>query len=658
MHSHDHTDEIEEEDEEDEKKEKIRNIVLLIWGILCLVVGFILNKVDPNYNDISWSLFSDSSFFTSLSFYSFILYTIGYIPLLIAASKECLEDIKEGNIFNENTLMIIATLGAYAISEYPESLFVILFSIVGEALEDYATEKSSKSIKSLVNDMPLYAHYVSENGNIEEKTPEELKVGDHIEIRPGEKICVDGKIIKGSSSLDLSSINGESLPKEHMEGDNVFSGSINLSSVLVIEVEKEFKDSTLSKIMDLVENEEEKKTKTEKFITKFAKYYTPSVVLIALLVFLIGFGVSGWSWSNGGHDWLYKALSILLISCPCSLVIAVPVTFFSAIGVSSKYGILVKGSICIEDMSKAKNIAFDKTGTLTEGSFALMNHPSDEYLQIAASLESKSTHPLGKVIVESFNGQLLDVEYFENIPGLGIKGVINSKTYYIGNSTLMKQEKIKKLKEEDTPYKVLYLGEENGECLAYFVVADKIKENAKNVITNLKKEGFEKTYMLSGDDHRIAEAVAKEISLDEAKGDLLPDEKLSVIKNLASSKEKVCYVGDGINDSPSILASNVGIAMGALGSDAAIEASDIVIMDDDLNKVVEAKRLCKKTMRTAITIILLSILLKVLFMVLVLTGVLGSFAMIVSGLSDTGVMIICVLIAISILLYKPKYLSK
>lgn len=645
----------EELEKEEEKKEQKRNIILLIYGIICLLAAFILNKIGGE--EITWEAFSHESFYTSLSFYSFLLYTIGYLPLLFFTFKESIEEIKEGNYINENTLMIIATVGAYAINSYPEALFVILFSIIGEALEDYATDKSQKSIKSLVNDMPLYAHFINKDGTIDEKNPEDLKIGDKIEIKPGEKVSVDGKVVKGYSSLNLSSINGESLPKEVKEGDLIFSGSINLNSVLVVEVTKEFKDSTLSKILELVENEQSKKAKTERFITKFAKIYTPIVILIAFIVFLTGFGLSGFSWVDGGKDWLYKALSILLISCPCSLVIAVPITFFSTIGSASKYGILIKGSVAIENMAEAKNILFDKTGTLTQGEFTLLNHPEENYHKICASLEAKSTHPLGKAILNSYKGELFEVINFENIPGYGIKGDIQGKTYIIGNKALFEKEGIHNWKEEETPYKVLYLGSEEEGYLCPFIVADKVKGEAKEVISELKKEGFKNTCMLSGDDKKIASLVSKEIHLDKAMGELLPDEKLKQVQNMAKTKEKVCYVGDGINDSPSILASNVGIAMGALGSDAAIEASDIVIMDDDLKKISEAKHLSKRSLNTAKAVIVLSILLKILFMVLVLTGVLGKFAMIVSGLSDTGVMIICVLIAITMLFYKPKYLK-
>jgi Cd2+/Zn2+-exporting ATPase len=647
-----------EEEEKEERKEKIRNIVLLIWGSVCLITAFILQKVDAKYIDISWSLFSDVNFYSSLSFIAFLLYTVGYLPLFLTIGKEALEEIKEGNFFNENTLMLVATAGAYAINEHPESLFVVLFSIVGETLEDYATSKSKRSIKKLVNNMPLYAHYIDSDGKVIEKEPEELQIGDRIEIRPGEKVSVDGRILSGKSSMDLSSINGESLPKDVTEGDYIYSGSINLSSLLVMEVGKEFKDSTLSKIMELVENQEEKKAKAEKFITRFAKIYTPVVLIIAINVFLFGFGFSNWSWVNGGRDWLYKALSILLISCPCALVIAVPITFFAGIGSASKYGILIKGSIALENLSKTTTIMFDKTGTLTKGKFALINKPDKEAHHIAASLESKSTHPLAKVITESYKGDLYQVEDLENNPGYGIKGVINNETYLIGNKAFLEKNNVTEIKEEETPFKVLYLAKQNGPFIASFIVADEIKEEAIEAISSLKKEGYQKTVMLSGDDKRIAEDVALKIHLDEAQGQLLPDEKLEVVKQAANASSMVAYVGDGINDSPSILAANAGIAMGGLGSDAAIEASDIVIMDDNLKKVAEAKHLAKKTMTTAKVVIFTSIALKLLFMILVVTGLLGKFAMIVSGLSDTGVMIICVLIALSMSFYKPKYLKK
>ncbi len=660
-HCHEHEC-VENEDENDEKKEKITNLVFFLFGLVFLISGFILEKIGANkdpeiYREISWSLFKEKDFYSTFSFYSFLLYTIGYIPLLIKTLISCIHEMKEGEIFNEFLLMIVATIGAYCINQYPECLFVVLFSIIGEMLEDYATSKSKQSISKLVNDMPLYAHYVDENGNVIEKEPEDLKVGDTIEIRPGEKICVDGIIVKGNSSFDQSSLNGESMPADKKEGDMVYSGSINISSLIQLKVEKEYKNSTLSKIMDLVENEQEKKAKSEKLITRFAAIYTPIVMMIAILVFLIGYGVTGWNFQHGGKDWLYRALSILLISCPCSLVIAVPIGFFSSIGSASKLGILIKGSIAIENLAKADTNIFDKTGTLTEGKFVLKNEPDFNNLQIAASLEEKSTHPLASAIKAANKEVLLPVESLENIPGKGIKGTINSHTYLIGSAELLIENNIE-VKIEETPYKVLYLAEAGVGQLESFIVADKVKDQSKDALHYLKQEHSKANVILSGDEKKIVLAVKDEVNADEAYYELLPEEKLNKIKKMKDEKKRVMYVGDGINDSPSLLASDVGIAMGGLGSDAAIEASDIVIMDDNLLKVAEAKRLSRKTLSVVYLGIFLSIFLKVLVMVLVSTGILGNYAMIVSSVSDTGVMVICVINALRMLFYKPKYIKK
>jgi len=446
----------EENEENDEKKELIISLIRLGIGLILLIVAIILEKNDSVFTDFDWSNFTNSNYFTSLSFISFIIYTIAYIFLVIDMIKEMIEEIKEGNIINEVTLMFIATLGAYCLGEFFESVLVILLNIVGEMLEDYASNKSRKSIKSLINNMPLVAHKVISEDKIEDEEPEHIKIGDIIEIRPGEKIALDGQIIKGSTSLDLSSLNGESLPKDAKENDLVYSGSINLSSAILIKVTKEYKDSTLTKIMELVEEEQAKKAKTEKFITRFAKYYTPIVVLIAVAVFLIGFGISNWDFNNGGRDYLYKALSILLVSCPCALVIGVPIAFFSGIGVASKYGILIKGSLPLENLARSKNFVFDKTGTLTKGNFVLTNTPSKENLLIAASLESKSNHPLGNAILNTNTETLLPVESFENVPGLGIKGIINNEIYIIGNLQYLKDSGITNIEVIQTPYKVLF----------------------------------------------------------------------------------------------------------------------------------------------------------------------------------------------------------
>lgn len=660
-HCHDHECEEDVENEEEEKKEKRVNLIFFLFGLIFLVAGFILEKVgaskDPEmYREISWSLFKDKEFYSTYAFYSALLYTIGYIPLLVKTLLSCIEVMKEGEIFNEFLLMIVATIGAYCINQYPECLFVVLFSIIGEMLEDYATSKSKQSISKLVNNMPLFAHYVDENGVIIEKEPDDLKIGDIIEIKPGEKVCVDGIIVKGNSSFDQSSLNGESMPADKKEGDSVYSGSINISSLIHLKVEKEYKNSTLSKIMDLVENEQEKKAKSEKLITRFASVYTPIVMVIAILVFLIGFGVSGWNFQKGGKEWLYRALSILLISCPCSLVIAVPIGFFSSIGSASKLGILIKGSIAIENLAKTDTNVFDKTGTLTEGKFVLKNEPKVDYLQIAASLEDKSTHPLASAIKNANKKELLPVDQLENIPGKGIRGTIQGHTYLIGSVELLKENNIE-VKTEDTPYKVLYLGEENSGQLEFFIVADKVKNQSKDALHYLKEEHSKSNVVLSGDEKKIVLAVRDEVKADEAYYELLPEEKLNAIKKMKDENKRVMYVGDGINDSPSLLASDVGIAMGGLGSDAAIEASDIVIMDDNLLKVAEAKRISRKTISVVYLGIFLSIFLKVFVMVLVSVGILGNYAMIVSSISDTGVMVICVLNALRMLFYKPKYIK-
>ena len=655
-HCHNHDKCCNHKHNHNEHSELKNNIIKFSIGLVFLIVGIVLENFEKNYTEFDWSYFSQTDFYSSYLFISFIIYLIGYIFLVIDLVKESVEAFKEKEYINEFTLMIIATIGAFAIGEFFEALLVLLLNIIGETLEDYATDKSKASIKKLINNMPLYAHKISEDNSIIDIDPNKVNIGDILEIRPGEKIAIDGIVIQGETNLDLSSINGESLPKESKVNDNVYSGSINLTSIIHIKTTKLYKDSTLSQIMQLVENEQTKKAKTEKFITRFAKYYTPLVVLIALAIFIIGFGLSNWDFNNGGKEWLYKALSILLISCPCALVIAVPISFFTGIGVSSKLGILIKGSISLENFSKAKYFIFDKTGTLTKGNFVLINKPDLKNLQIAASLESKSTHPIGVAITSANKLPLLKIDKLTDIPGLGIQADIGDKTYLIGKLDLLKTNNVKNLPKEISPYKEIYLGEKDGEFLQTFIIADEIKLNAKQALNFLKQEKIKKTIMLSGDDTNIAQNVAKELNIDEVHGNLLPQDKLNKVKEL-TLENKTCFVGDGINDSPSLLASNIGVAMGGLGSDAAIEASDIVIMDDNLIKLAEAKSISKRTLLTAYTGIIFSILIKVLFMILVSLGYFGDYAMIVGTLADTGVMAICVLNAMSVLLYKPKYIK-
>ena len=460
------------------------------------------------------------------------------------------------------------------------------------------------------------------------------------------------------TSLDLSSLNGESLPRDVKEGEEIYSGSVNLSSVLLIKTSKAYQDSTLAKILDLVKNEQAKKTKTEKFISRFAKIYTPVVMLIALVVFLMGYGLSGWSWVSGGRVWLYKAASVLLIACPCALVIGVPLVFFSGIGAGSRLGVLIKGSVSLENLAKSNTFVFDKTGTLTKGNFVLENKPDPKVLQIAASLEAKSTHPLAKAIQKANKESLLEVTDFTNVTGYGIKGKIDGKEYLIGTKKFLLESGIPDFKEEETPFKVLYLGEAGKSYLASFIVRDEVKREAKDSLAALKANKVKQNIILSGDDKKIVSKVGEEVGADITYGELLPEEKLKALESKKKEGAKICYVGDGINDSPALLAADVGLAMGALGSDAAIEASDIVVMDDDLRKVAEAKRLADHTMRIVYLTITVALLLKIMFLVLVLTGALGEWAMVVSGFSDTGILLLCVLIAMTPLLYKPKYAKK
>lgn len=637
-------------------KKQITDLSLTAWGVIFLILGFIFEKTSNTYKDFDWSNFTSPSFYSSFLFLSFLFYTIGYIPLLVKTIKSCVKEIKEKEIFNEYLLMSIATLGAYIISEYPECLFVLIFSLIGSLLEEYATDKSKKSISKLVNSMPLYAHLLQDDGSYKDVEPKDLKVGDIIQIKPGEKICVDSIVVSGSTSLNMASLSGESLPKDVKVNDKVLSGSININSLINVKVEKVYADSTLSKMLKLIEDEQGKKAKSEKFITKFASFYTPAVMLIALLVFLFGFGLNNWLFNPYGRDYLYKALSILLISCPCAMVISVPLTFFAGIGVGSKFGILIKGSASIEALARCDTACFDKTGTLTKGCFKLINDVDKSDLQIAASLESKSTHPIGKVLVDENKEQLLDVIDFENIDGKGIKGTINDDTYFIGSKKLLTSNNID-VDVIQTPYKVIYLGSVKKGFITSFIIADVIKENASTAITNLKNEGVKNTYIFSGDEKQIAEKVKQQCNIDYVKAELLPEEKATEIKKLKDEKKKICYVGDGTNDSLSMLSSDVSISMGGLGSDSAIEASDVVIADDNLLKIAEAKRLAKQTLLTVFICLGIALLIKILFMILVLLNVFGRFSMMISSLCDTGAMVICVLYALTLLKYKSKYLT-
>lgn len=615
----------EEKSEEEEKKEMIINIIRV--AISAVLVGVSYVKFD------SWIP-------------GFILCIVAYLILVYDVLIRAVKNIIHGEVFDENFLMLIATVGAMAIKEFQEGVLVLLFYHVGEMLEDYATAKSHESIVGLIDNMPLLAHVVTDDGIVEKK-PEEVEIGTVIEVRPGEKIALDGEVVSGNTTLDLSSLTGESIPQDASVGTKVYSGTINNDGLIRIKTTKKFSDSTLSKILDLVENEESKKSKSESFISRFAKIYTPVVILIALLTFLIPSIIARFDSRTIGY--LYQALNMLIISCPCSLVISVPLAFFAGMGKASRLGVLIKGSLAIENMAKAENVVFDKTGTLTTGQFQVRNVIGEDTMRIASALEAKVSHPIAKAVVKASGESDLVVEEFENIKGEGVTGKIDGVTYYLGNASLLSKHGVEVI-ELNSPFKVLYLGSSNG-FVGSIEIADTIKDTTKDALADLKHLKVKNEIMLSGDNTEICKKVAEEVGIDETYGELMPDQKLSKLAEIKTTGKTV-FVGDGMNDSPSLLSADVGVAMGGLGSDAAIESADAVVMNDDLLKVAEYKRLSKKVMLYIYEDIVGILLVKVLFLVL---AMLGKSNMILAILADVGVLVLAVLNSLRIMLYKSKY---
>lgn len=615
----------EEKSEEEEKKEMIINIIRV--AISAVLVGVSYVKFD------SWIP-------------GFVLCIVAYLILVYDVLIRAVKNIIHGEVFDENFLMLIATIGAMAIKEFQEGVLVLLFYHVGEMLEDYATAKSHESIVGLIDNMPLLAHVVTDDGIVEKK-PEEVEIGTVIEVRPGEKIALDGEVVSGNTTLDLSSLTGESIPQDASVGTKVYSGTINNDGLIRIKTTKKFSDSTLSKILDLVENEESKKSKSESFISRFAKIYTPVVILIALLTFLIPSIIARFDSRTIGY--LYQALNMLIISCPCSLVISVPLAFFAGMGKASRLGVLIKGSLAIENMAKAENVVFDKTGTLTTGQFQVRNVIGEDTMRIASALEAKVSHPIAKAVVKASGESDLVVEEFENIKGEGVTGKIDGVTYYLGNASLLSKHGVE-VTELNSPFKVLYLGSSNG-FVGSIEIADTIKGTTKDALADLKHLKVKNEIMLSGDNAEICKKVAEEVGIDETYGELMPDQKLSKLAEIKTTGKTV-FVGDGMNDSPSLLSADVGVAMGGLGSDAAIESADAVVMNDDLLKVAEYKRLSKKVMLYIYEDIVGILLVKVLFLVL---AMLGKSNMILAILADVGVLVLAVLNSLRIMLYKSKY---
>ncbi len=579
------------------------------------------------------------------------LFIISYLVVGCEILKKAVRNIFRGKVFDENFLMAVATIGAFAIGEFPEAVAVMLFYQVGELFQSYAVDKSRKSIASLMDIRPDYAN-IEKDGKIEKVDPDEVKIGDIIIVKTGEKIPLDGVVVEGTSSLDTMALTGESVPRVVKTEDEVLSGCINKDGLLKIRVTKEFGESTVSKILDLVENASSKKSKSENFITKFAKYYTPTVVIIAvLLAFIPPIILKDFSTFS---VWLYRALSFLVVSCPCALVISIPLSFFGGIGGASKMGILIKGSNYLEALANTETVVFDKTGTLTEGIFEVQDIyaegiEKDELLRIVAHAENYSNHPIAKSVKKAYNKEI-DEKIIKNpqeLSGKGIWAKIDEKDILVGNEKLMLEEKIdfKKCDEVGT---ILYVAIDK-KYVGYVLIADKIKQDSPKTIRELKAMNIKKTVMLTGDKKEVGEYVAKKLNMDKVYTELLPDGKVEKVEELLKQKSengKLVFVGDGINDAPVLTISDIGVAMGGLGSDAAIEAADIVIMTDETSKISKAINLSKKTMRIVRENIIFAIFVKIA--VLVLTAF-GASTMWEAVFADVGVSVIAIINALRML---------
>ena len=608
---------------------KQKSILLrIIIGLLLFAAGFIVRA----------TVIGDAEKYVSVGLFLASLLISGF-DVIIKAFR----NIFKGQLLDENFLMVVATIGAAAIGEFPEGAAVMLFFQIGELFQSIAVGKSRKSITDLMDLCPDTAN-VLRDGKIEVVDPFEVEIGESIVIKPGEKVPLDAIIVEGRSSLDTSSLTGESIPREVEPGREILSGSVNLSGVLTAKVEKEFDESTANKILELVENAADNKSKSEEFITKFARWYTPTVVVAALVIAILpSFLIEGASFK----DWIYRALTFLVISCPCALVISVPLSFFGGIGACSKAGVLVKGSNFLESLSKVSTAVFDKTGTLTKGNFAVtavkaFGCSEEELLETAVAAESFSNHPISISLREYYpsSPERSGISDYIEVAGHGIKAVIDGKQVLAGNENLMKVAKI-----EYTPCSeigtVVYVAKEE-RFLGFIVISDEIKESSKAAIADLKKAGVKSCVMLTGDNERSAKAVAKEVGIDRVFSELLPQHKVEKIEMLISESRggKVLFVGDGINDAPSLALADVGVAMGGVGSDAAIEAADLVIMNDELTELPTATRIARKTLRIAKENIVFALAVKLVVLIL---GAIGIAPMWLAIFADVGVAVIAIL---------------
>lgn len=575
---------------------------------------------------------------------SFILFGASYLIIGGEVILNAIKNIIRGEIFDENFLMSIATIGAFFIGEYPEAVAVMLFYQIGEVFQGYAVNKSRKSISSLMNIRADHANVLRDDKEIR-VSPEDVSIGEFIIIKPGERVPLDGTVLEGTSFIDTSALTGESVPREVTTGNEILSGSINNNGVLKVKVDKEYGESTVARILELVENASNKKAPTEKFITKFAKVYTPIVVAIAVLVAIIPpIIIKDATFS----EWIYKALSILVVSCPCALVVSIPLGFFSGIGAASKKGILVKGGNYLEALRDSEIVVFDKTGTLTKGIFKVteinsINMSKEELLEITAMGESLSNHPIAMSIANAYGKEVNkdEIKDYKEISGHGIEVTIRENDVLLGNSKLMKSNNID-YNDIDSIGTIVHVAI-NGEYKGNIVISDEIKENVKEALTELKEVGIKKTIMLTGDNKNVADKVAMDIGIDEVYSELLPGDKVSKIEeilNKKTSKGKVLFVGDGINDAPVLARADIGVAMGGIGSDAAIEAADVVLMKDKIEEISEAIRVSRRTNMILWQNIIFSLGVKIIVMLLVILGLTNMWAAV---FADVGVTLIAVL---------------
>ncbi|ALF20190.1 cadmium-translocating P-type ATPase [Fusobacterium nucleatum] len=573
-----------------------------------------------------------------------ILMLVAYILLGKDTVLKAVKNVEKGDFFDENFLMTIATLGAIIIGEYPEAVAVMLFYEIGELFQSYAINKSRKSIADMMDIKPKYANVIRDNKS-QKVDPDEVKIDEIIEIKPGERVPLDAIIVKGETTLDTSALTGESVPVEVREGATILSGCININALILAKVTKEYFDSTVNKVLDLVENAASKKSTSERLITRFAKIYTPIVIGLAVLLAIFPPIISG---EYNFRVWIFRALSFLVVSCPCAFVISIPLSFFSGIGAASRAGVLIKGGNYLEALSKVDTVVLDKTGTLTKGVFNVQkvividkNIKEDEFISLVAMAESGSNHPISKSIQKYYNREIdtNSINSIKEISGKGIEAVINNKKILIGNEKLIDVPNDIIVNDIGT---ILYVEIEN-KFTGYIVISDEIKKDAKKAIKDLKDIGIKKSVMLTGDVEKVAKKVGEELGLDEIYSNLLPQDKVSkfeeIIKN-KNSKGNVVFVGDGINDAPVLARADVGIAMGAMGSDAAIEAADVVIMTDEPSKIVTAIKSSKKTMKIAMQNIILAFGVKAIALIL---SALGIADMWMAVFADTGVTILAVL---------------